>query len=517
MTMKIQIIALAATVSLLGTAAQAATGARQAETPGERGLQLAQSGEVDVVIDERGRRLVVDRVTGRVLGVMEREPEWRDRPVVREEPRQGGYRLDDPQDMERFRRDREILLGRREPPPGRTIEDYINNPDLDDGRDSAGRPPVARRDERRDISRRPLDAPDTAGVPSRDEAPADVTGRRPAAPQDSAALPAAPAGDDTLEEIIIDNTPSTGSVPEATAALPDNAPATPPAVVGPMAGGAREDVAKIQILLDRMHVSPGVIDGRMGDNVNKAISAYRLVAGQALRTYDANAIDQALEATGGPAFKDYEITPEDAAGPFVASVPDDYGQKAQLDRLSYTSVEEKLAERFHMDINYLKALNPGVNFNRAGTIIKVANTGTNVSGKVTRIEADKGQRQVRAYGADGRLLVVYPATIGSAATPSPTGTHTVERIALNPEYTYNPKINFKQGDNDKVLTIPPGPNGPVGTVWIALSKPTYGIHGTPEPSKIGKTESNGCIRLTNWDAEELAKLVSAGTTVEFLE
>ncbi|MDP3897456.1 MAG: L,D-transpeptidase, partial [Mesorhizobium sp.] len=130
---------------------------------------------------------------------------------------------------------------------------------------------------------------------------------------------------------------------------------------------------------------------------------------------------------------------------------------------------------------------------------------------------DKAQKQVLAYDAYDKLVAAYPATIGSADTPSPTGTHAISRIALNPNYTYNPKINFKQGENDKVLRIPPGPNGPVGSVWIALSKPTYGIHGTPEPSKIGKTNSHGCVRLTNWDAQELAKLVSKGVTVEFIE
>ena len=115
------------------------------------------------------------------------------------------------------------------------------------------------------------------------------------------------------------------------------------------------------------------------------------------------------------------------------------------------------------------------------------------------------------------MIAAYPASIGSADTPSPSGLVTVERIALDPGYTYNPKVNFKQGSNDKVLAIPPGPNGPVGTVWIALSKPTYGIHGTPEPSKIGKTQSHGCIRMTNWDATELAKMTSPGVTVEFVD
>ena len=105
----------------------------------------------------------------------------------------------------------------------------------------------------------------------------------------------------------------------------------------------------------------------------------------------------------------------------------------------------------------------------------------------------------------------------TADTPSPSGIVTVERVALNPGYTYNPKINFQQGANDKILNIPPGPNGPVGTVWMALSKPTYGIHGTPDPSKIGRTQSHGCVRLTNWDATELAKMVKPGVTVEFVD
>jgi lipoprotein-anchoring transpeptidase ErfK/SrfK len=167
--------------------------------------------------------------------------------------------------------------------------------------------------------------------------------------------------------------------------------------------------------------------------------------------------------------------------------------------------------------NYLKSINKGLDFNRPGTIIKVANFGKLVSTPVARIIADKGKKQVRAYDAGGKLIAAFPATIGSADTPSPSGTHTVTRIVLDPNYTYNPNINFKQGQNDKILTIPPGPRGPVGSVWIALDKPTYGIHGTPDPSKIGKTESHGCVRLTNWDARELAKIVSPGVTVEFVD
>jgi lipoprotein-anchoring transpeptidase ErfK/SrfK len=279
----------------------------------------------------------------------------------------------------------------------------------------------------------------------------------------------------------------------------------------------RAEIAALQVFLDREGISPGVIDGHLGDNVNKAIAAWQEMTGETLDPNNSEDIMQRLTYSGGLPIVDYTITPADAAGPYVASIPDDYAHKAALPAMSFTSVTEKLAEQFHMDENYLKALNPNADFSIPGTIIKVVNPGPVKTGQVTRIVADKGRKQVFAYGEDGNLISAYPATIGSSDTPSPTGTHTVQRIALDPGYTYNPKINFKQGDNDQILQIPPGPNGPVGTVWIALSKPTYGIHGTPEPSKIGKTNSHGCIRLTNWDATELAKMVKPGTTVEFVE
>jgi lipoprotein-anchoring transpeptidase ErfK/SrfK len=277
------------------------------------------------------------------------------------------------------------------------------------------------------------------------------------------------------------------------------------------------EIAALQVFLDREGISPGVIDGHLGDNVNKAIAAWQEMTGEKLDPNNSEDIMQRLTYSGGLPIVDYTITPSDAAGPYVASIPEDYAHKAQLPAMSYTSVTEKLAEQFHMDEGYLKALNPNADFSIPGTTIKVINPGQSKVGAVTRIVADKYKKQVFAYGADGRLVSAYPATIGSTDTPSPSGTHTVDRIALDPGYTYNPKINFKQGANDQILQIPPGPNGPVGTVWIALSKPTYGIHGTPEPSKIGKTNSHGCVRLTNWDATELAKMVKPGTTVEFLE
>lgn len=290
-----------------------------------------------------------------------------------------------------------------------------------------------------------------------------------------------------------------------------------PALEMPKGAGAKSKIAAYQILLDRAGASPGVIDGRSGSNVDKAAAAYAEITGRYLNPSDEAAINAELATTGGAAFTHYTITNEDVGRQYIASIPSDYAHKAQLPAMAYTSVAEMLAEKFHIDETYLKEINPGVNFNQPGSIIQIPKLGKPIRTKVARIIADKARKQVRGYDEFGKLVVAYPSTIGSSATPSPSGIVQVQRIAMNPNYTYNPKINFKQGNNDKVLVIPPGPNGPVGTVWIALSKPTYGIHGTPDPSKIGKTASHGCVRLTNWDAEELAKLVKPGVTVEFTE
>lgn len=315
-----------------------------------------------------------------------------------------------------------------------------------------------------------------------------------------------------------DLNPSTASVPQQSQ-TPDH-PGDNPDVTKPKTAAAKlnsDQVTALQVFLDRSGMSPGVIDGRMGSNVQKALDSWYEASGERLDPADTDTIMDRLARGDGMAFTTYEITSADAAGPYVASIPTDYGEKARLERLAFTSTREMLAEKFHMDEAYLQAINPGADFTRPGTIIKVAAPGAKRTGKITSIIADKTTKQVRGYDVNGKLLVAYPATIGSTDTPSPSGIVRIERIAHNPGYTYNPKINFKQGENDKVLQIPPGPNGPVGSTWIALSKPTYGIHGTPEPSKIGKTASHGCVRLTNWDANELAGLVQPGVTVIFKE
>jgi lipoprotein-anchoring transpeptidase ErfK/SrfK len=187
-----------------------------------------------------------------------------------------------------------------------------------------------------------------------------------------------------------------------------------------------------------------------------------------------------------------------------------------MKRLSYTGPLELLSEKFHIHPDLLKALNPGARLVEGTQIFVPDVMGNAPTEKVTRIEIDKKQSTVIGYASDGKLVVSYPATIGSGDNPSPEGTMKVKGIAENPKYSYRPDKNFQQGDNKEPLELPPGPNSPVGSVWIDLSKETYGIHGTPDPEAIGKTASHGCVRLTNWDVEELAKLVKPGTQVSFV-
>jgi lipoprotein-anchoring transpeptidase ErfK/SrfK len=275
-------------------------------------------------------------------------------------------------------------------------------------------------------------------------------------------------------------------------------------------------IIRAQILLDRTHISPGVLDGYLGDNFTKAIRTFEARVG--LETD--GKIDQkfwaALSRDSGPVLQTYQISADDLSQRYVDKIPKDYAEMAAMKWLGYTGPKEMLAERFHMDQSLLELLNPNADFASAGSKIVVASTGEDVTEKVTRIVVDRSDGELIAY-ADDRMIVAYPATIGSANNPSPSGTHKIKAVVKNPSYTYNPDKNFQQGDNKEPLEIPPGPNGPVGSVWIDLSEPTYGIHGTSEPDLVDKTKSHGCVRLTNWDAEELAGVVAKGVPVEFQE
>ena len=210
----------------------------------------------------------------------------------------------------------------------------------------------------------------------------------------------------------------------------------------------------------------------------------------------------------------YKITDKDTSGPFAKKIPEGFREKAAMERLGYTSPEELLAEKFHMSQDLLRKLNPHASFDQAGEEIIVANVEReSLPRKISRIEVDADKQRVKAYDKDSNIVAIYPATVGSEERPTPKGEFKVTDIAENPVYHYDPALHLRGVHVEEKLNIAPGHNNPVGAVWIGLSAEGYGIPGTPDPEKISKVASHGCIRLTNWDALELAKHLSKGTPV----
>ena len=275
---------------------------------------------------------------------------------------------------------------------------------------------------------------------------------------------------------------------------------------------------RLQVLLDRAHFSPGEIDGKFGENAKKALRAYEKA--QQLASSDEVGTDVwgKLASDDRPVITSYAISDKDVAGPFLRKLPAKMEAMKDLPKLAYTSAREGLAEKFHMSEDLLSALNPGRHFDRAGETIAVIDTGADQSPeKAAKVEVDKNRQTVQLFDKSNALIGFYPATVGSEEKPSPAGTLKVTEIDRNPTYRYNPAYHFKGVHSRKPFTIRPGPNNPVGTMWINLSADGYGIHGTPFPGRVSKSESHGCIRLTNWDAERVAERVSKGTPVTFVD
>jgi lipoprotein-anchoring transpeptidase ErfK/SrfK len=226
---------------------------------------------------------------------------------------------------------------------------------------------------------------------------------------------------------------------------------------------------------------------------------------------------QALNADTAPVLMEYTLAQEDVAGPYV-QVPEDMMEKSKLTALGYSSAVEAIGEKFHVSPSLLKLMNPGRAFDRGDERVWVPNTITAPpQTKAARVVVDKSDSTVVALDAAGKVLAHYPATVGSEYDPLPVGEWKINGVRKNPEFHYNPKLFWDADPSHSKAKIAAGPNNPAGVVWIDLSKEHYGIHGTPEPGRVGHTQSHGCIRLTNWDAAELSQMVSPKTPATLQE
>lgn len=305
----------------------------------------------------------------------------------------------------------------------------------------------------------------------------------------------------------------------------------------------RHQALAMQVALDRAGFSCGVIDGRAGANTRRAIEAYRKAHGS-----EPVPVEQ-------PLLK-YRLTSLDTAGPFAGEIPSDLIEQSKLPALSYRSVVEALAERFHTTPEVLTELNAAAAF-EVDSVVLVPNVeplvipeqaarpeatsarpeATGTSGRASAqgsgpgkdengdkqekpdvvVSVSRSAGSLTVTGAGGKILFFAPVTTGSQNDPLPIGEWKVNGVQNNPTFRYNPALFWDANPSHTKATVPAGPNGPVGLVWIDISKEHYGLHGSPEPSQIGRTESHGCVRLTNWDALRVAALVKPGTRVVFAE
>ena len=283
------------------------------------------------------------------------------------------------------------------------------------------------------------------------------------------------------------------------------------AVIGPHSRG--NEVLRAQVLLDRAHFSSGEMDAAYGSNMRQALRGFQKLHQLPVSGVVDTATWTELERDQAPALDTYTVTAQDVAGPYTP-VPAGMMAKAKLSTLGYANLAEALGERFHISPDLLRRLNPGKPLARAGTQLTVPNVAAaKPLPKAATILVDAREGTLTLLDAGGMPFAQFPASTGSTHDPLPEGRWQVRGVAVNPEYRYNPKLFWDARAGDGKARLAAGPNNPVGLAWIELSKEHYGIHGTPEPGKIGKTQSHGCIRLTNWDVMTVVRSISRGAVV----
>ena len=318
-------------------------------------------------------------------------------------------------------------------------------------------------------------------------------------------------------------------------------PAAPPKPGAPPKPAIDQTALTAQVLLDRLGFTPGVIDGRQGRSLTQALRGFQEARGIPVTGQLDDATRQLLKAYATtPASIELALTQQDLAGPFVGAIPRDPAAQAKLPTMGYANAMEALAERFHTTPATLVALNSPDTKLAPGVKIRVPNVvpataaypdalkpewratlaQLSVSSdqpKAAKVVVDKSDGVLRVYDEGGKLVAQFPATMGSTHDPLPIGSWKIQGTSYLPTYHFNPKLFWDAKPGESKETLKAGPNSPVGVVWMDLNKAHYGIHGTPSPETIGRAESHGCIRLTNWDAARLSLMVKPGTPAVFQE
>ncbi|WP_229205386.1 MULTISPECIES: L,D-transpeptidase [unclassified Duganella] len=285
------------------------------------------------------------------------------------------------------------------------------------------------------------------------------------------------------------------------------------AAAEPALSPSATNILRAQVLLDRAHFSPGEMDAAEGSNMRQAVRGFQKLRQLRVTGKLDAATWKELERDQAPVLEVYILTAQDVAGPY-ARVPADMAGKAKLPALGYASLAEALGERFHCSPDLLRRLNPGKKMTRAGEQLLVPNVAIiKPLPKAASVLVDAKEGTLTLLDEGGTPFAQFPASTGSKHDPLPEGRWQVRGVATNPEYRYNPKLFWDAKAGDTKARIAAGPNNPVGLAWIDLTIEHYGIHGTPEPGKIGKTQSHGCVRLTNWDVMQVVRSLARGATV----